>query len=337
MGDHSYRVFKKVSRDAANFPAAREFSWGKKEITIWCSNDYLGMSAHPKVTGAVMDAVTRHGVGAGGTRNISGNSILHEELEAELASLHDKEAALVFTSCYLANDTTLFTLARQLPGCEIFSDAGNHASMIQGIKNSGVPKHIFRHNDPDHLDELLSKVPVNVPKIVAFETVHSMTGAICPLEELCDVAHRYGALTFVDEVHAVGLYGDQGAGVGEREGLLDKMDIISGTLGKAFGNIGGYIAGSDNLVDTIRSFGAGFIFTTSLPPTVLQGSLASVRVLRSTEGKMLRASHQANVAYMREKLFEIGIAVQHTPSHIIPVQVGDPALTTKISDILIKD
>merc|ERR1719341_1464718 len=189
--DHSYRVFKKVSRDAANFPAAREFSWGKKEITVWCSNDYLGMSAHPKVTGAVMEAVTRHGVGAGGTGNISGNSILHEELETELASLHDKEAALVFTSCYVANDTTLFTLARQLPGCQIFSDAGNHASMIQGIKNSGVPKHIFRHNDPDHLHQLLAKVPDNVPKIVAFETVHSMSGAICPLEELCDVAQLF--------------------------------------------------------------------------------------------------------------------------------------------------
>jgi 5-aminolevulinate synthase len=198
--DHSYRVFKKVSRDAANFPAAREFSWGEKDITVWCSNDYLGMSAHPIVTGAVARAVQQHGVGAGGTRNISGNSVLHEELETELASLHDKQAALVFTSCYVANDTTLFTLARQLPGCQIFSDAGNHASMIQGIRNSGVPKHVFRHNDPDHLDSLLAKVPTGVPKIVAFETVHSMSGAICPLEELCDVAHRHGALTFVDEV-----------------------------------------------------------------------------------------------------------------------------------------
>ena len=184
-------------------------------------------------------------------RNISGNSILHEELEAELASLHDKEAALVFTSCYVANDTTLFTLARQLPGCQIFSDAGNHASMIQGIKNSGVPKHIFRHNDPVHLDHLLSKVPGNVPKIVAFETVHSMSGAICPLEDLCDVAHRHGALTFVDEVHAVGLYGRSGAGVGERDGVSSKIDILSGTLGKAFGNIGGYIAGSERLVDVV--------------------------------------------------------------------------------------
>merc|ERR1711963_1279679 len=325
--DHSYRVFKKVSRDAANFPAAREFSWGKKEITVWCSNDYLGMSAHPKVTGAVMDAVTRHGVGAGGTRNISGNSILHEELEAELASLHDKEAALVFTSCYVANDTTLFTLARHLPGCHIFSDAGNHASMIQGIKNSGVPKHIFRHNDPDHLEQLLKNVGKNVPKIVAFETVHSMDGAICPLEELCDIAHHYGALTFVDEVHAVGLYGPQGAGVGERDGVMHKMDIITGTLGKAYGNVGGYIASSAKLIDLVRSYGAGFIFTTSLPPTVLLGALASVKVLRSEEGRELRARHQENVRYLRDKLFDAGVAAMHTPSHIIPVHVGNPLIS----------
>lgn len=335
--DHSYRVFKKVSRDAVNFPAAREFSWGRKEITVWCSNDYLGMSAHPAVTGAVMNAVQQHGVGAGGTRNISGNSVLHEELESELASLHSKEAALIFTSCYVANDTTLFTLARQLPGCEIFSDAGNHASMIQGIKNSGVPKHIFRHNDPEHLEELLSKVPAGVPKIVAFETVHSMSGAICPLEELCDVAHRHGALTFVDEVHAVGLYGRQGAGVGERDGVEDKIDIISGTLGKAFGNIGGYIAGSARLVDVVRSYGAGFIFTTSLPPTVLAGSIASIRLLRSEEGRSLRASHQANVAYLRTTLRAAGVSVEHTPSHILPVHVGDPELSSALSDALLKN
>ena len=217
------------------------------------------MSAHPMVTGAVHHAVSNYGVGAGGTRNISGNSLLHEDLEAEIASLNKKEAALIFTSCYVANDTTLFTLATKLPGCEIFSDSGNHASMIQGIRNSRAPKHIFKHNDPVHLDALLSKVDKNVPKIVAFETVHSMTGAICPLEELCDVAHAHGALTFVDEVHAVGLYGREGAGVGERDGVMDKIDIITGTLGKAYGNIGGYIAGSKLLVDVVRSYGAGKI------------------------------------------------------------------------------
>eukprot|EP00092_Neocalanus_flemingeri_P096300 GFUD01122577.1.p1 GENE.GFUD01122577.1~~GFUD01122577.1.p1 ORF type:complete len:532 (-),score=136.62 GFUD01122577.1:151-1746(-) len=334
--DHSYRIFKKVNRVAKNFPAAREFSWGKKDITVWCSNDYLGMSAHPTVTKAVHDAIDNNGVGAGGTRNISGNSLLHEELESELASLHKKEGALVFTSCYVANDTTLFTLAKKIPGCEIFSDAGNHASMIQGIKNSGVPKHIFKHNDPEHLEHLLSKVDVSVPKIVAFETVHSMSGAICPLEEICDVAHKYGALTFVDEVHAVGLYGREGAGVGERDGVEHKIDIISGTLGKAFGNIGGYIAASKSLVDVVRSYGAGFIFTTSLPPTVLSGATASIRVLRSEEGRMLRARHRANVDYLRRKLMDAGVSVEHTPSHIIPVHVGDPALSSTLSDGLIQ-
>eukprot|EP00092_Neocalanus_flemingeri_P023840 GFUD01025865.1.p1 GENE.GFUD01025865.1~~GFUD01025865.1.p1 ORF type:complete len:533 (-),score=146.48 GFUD01025865.1:151-1749(-) len=334
--DHSYRIFKKVNRVAKNFPAAREFSWGKKDITVWCSNDYLGMSAHPTVTKAVHDAIDNHGVGAGGTRNISGNSLMHEELESELASLHKKDGALVFTSCYVANDTTLFTLAKKIPGCEIFSDAGNHASMIQGIKNSGVPKHIFKHNDPEHLEHLLSKVDVSVPKIVAFETVHSMSGAICPLEEMCDVAHKYGALTFVDEVHAVGLYGRQGAGVGERDGVEHKIDIISGTLGKAFGNIGGYIAASKSLVDVVRSYGAGFIFTTSLPPTVLSGATASIRVLRSEEGRMLRARHRANVDYLRRKLMDAGVSVEHTPSHIIPVHVGDPALSSALSDGLIQ-
>jgi len=324
--DHSYRVFKRVNRLAEHFPGADDFTFADKEkkVTVWCSNDYLGMSRHPKVREAVVDAVQTYGVGAGGTRNIGGNSTRHEELEREMASLHQKEAGLIFTSCFVANDTTLFTLAKHLPGCEIYSDAGNHASMIQGIRNSGAPKFIFRHNDPVHLDEMLSRSKnEGGPKIVAFETVHSMTGAICPLEEMCDVARRHGALTFVDEVHAVGLYGRHGAGVGERDALMDKMDIISGTLGKAFGNVGGYIAGSSSLVDMVRSYGAGFIFTTSLPPTVLAGALASVRLLRSQEGRDLRTKHQANVAYMREELFKAGVAVQDTPSHIIPIHVSD--------------
>lgn len=242
--DHSYRIFKKVNRLAGvdKFPKALEYSTGaEKEITVWCSNDYLGISSHPEVKAAVRDALEMHGAGAGGTRNISGNSLYHERLERKLAELHQKEAALLFTSCFVANDSTLFTLAKLLPGCHIFSDAGNHASMIQGIRNSGVPKHIFRHNDPQHLEELLSKVDVSLPKIVAFETVHSMTGAVCPLEELCEIARRYNAIIFVDEVHAVGLYGMHGAGIGERDHQLHNMDIITGTLGKAFGNIGGYI------------------------------------------------------------------------------------------------
>lgn len=301
------------------------------------SNDYLGMSAHPDVKAAVKKALEENGAGAGGTRNISGNTLYHENLEKTLAKLHQKEAALLFTSCYVANDTTLFTLAKQLPGCQIFSDAGNHASMIQGIRNSQAPKHIFRHNDPKHLDELLSKVDKSVPKIVAFETVHSMTGAVCPLETLCDIAHDHGALTFIDEVHAVGLYGEHGAGIGERDGQLHKMDIISGTLGKAFGNIGGYIASSSNLVDVIRSYGAGFIFTTSLPPTVLAGALKAIEILASDEGRALRAKHQDNVRYLRTALKNEGFPVEHTPSHIIPIKLGDPLKCTQVSDLMIQE
>ncbi|XP_053679530.1 5-aminolevulinate synthase, erythroid-specific, mitochondrial [Anopheles nili] len=336
--DHSYRVFKKVNRLAAEgqFPRALEYSWGEKPITVWCSNDYLGMSCHPEVKRAVAEALERYGTGAGGTRNISGNSMNHENLERRLAELHQKESALLFTSCFVANDSTLFTLAKALPGCHIFSDAGNHASMIQGIRNSGVPKHIFRHNDPRHLRELLERVDRSLPKIVAFETVHSMTGAVCPLEELCDIAHEYGALTFVDEVHAVGLYGEHGAGIGEREDQLHNMDIISGTLGKAFGNVGGYIAGTALLVDMIRSYAAGFIFTTSLPPTVLCGALKAVEILASEEGRQLRARHQENVRYLRTRLQQEGFPVEHTPSHIIPVKIGNPRQCTEVSDRMIQ-
>ncbi|KAF7240062.1 5-aminolevulinate synthase, erythroid-specific, mitochondrial [Varanus komodoensis] len=283
--DHTYRVFKTVNRRAEAYPFAEDYSCsqaGSREVSVWCSNDYLGMSRHPQLYGA----------GAGGTRNISGTSKFHVDLEKELASLHSKDAALLFSSCFVANDSTLFTLARMLPGCEIYSDAGNHASMIQGIRNSGVPKYVFRHNDPKHLEELLSKAKPSTPKIVAFETVHSMDGAICPLEELCDVAHRYGAITFVDEVHAVGLYGAHGAG-------------------KAFGCVGGYVASTTSLIDTVRSYAAGFIFTTSLPPMVLAGALESVRILKSAEGQALRRAHQRNV--------------------------GDAALNTHLCDLLLSE
>ncbi|XP_014603625.1 PREDICTED: 5-aminolevulinate synthase, erythroid-specific, mitochondrial [Polistes canadensis] len=335
--DHSYRIFKKVNRLAEQFPAAMEYSWGEKPITVWCSNDYLGMSRHPTVIKSVREALDKFGAGAGGTRNISGNSMGHEKLEKRLASLHQKEAGLLFTSCFVANDSTLYTLAKLLPNCHIFSDAANHASMIHGICNSRVPKHIFRHNDVKHLEELLSKVDRNIPKIVAFETVHSMTGDICPLEELCDIAHKYGALTFVDEVHAVGLYGYSGAGIGERDWVLDKMDIISGTLGKAFGNVGGYIVASSILIDMIRSYAAGFIFTTSLPPTVLYGALTSVEILASDEGRSLRTSHQKNVAYMKSILTTAGLPLEPSPSHIIPLKVGDPLLCSQIADMLIRE
>ncbi|XP_069721956.1 5-aminolevulinate synthase, non-specific, mitochondrial isoform X1 [Phaenicophaeus curvirostris] len=335
--DHTYRVFKTVNRKAQIFPMADDYTDSlitKKEVSVWCSNDYLGMSRHPRVCGAVMDTLKQHGAGAGGTRNISGTSKFHVDLEKELADLHGKDAALLFSSCFVANDSTLFTLAKMLPGCEIYSDSGNHASMIQGIRNSRVPKHIFRHNDVNHLRELLKKSDPSTPKIVAFETVHSMDGAVCPLEELCDVAHEHGAITFVDEVHAVGLYGARGGGIGDRDGVMHKMDIISGTLGKAFGCVGGYISSTSSLIDTVRSYAAGFIFTTSLPPMLLAGALESVRTLKSEEGRVLRRQHQRNVKLMRQMLMDAGLPVVHCPSHIIPIRVADAAKNTEICDKL---
>jgi len=339
--DHSYRVFRNVERDASSFPRAKIAEendlTARKEIQVWCSNDYMGMSWHPQVRKAVKDAVDKHGVGAGGTRNISGTSPLHTALEKELAQLHQKESALLFTSCYVANDTSLFTMARMLPGCHIFSDAGNHASMIQGIRTSGIPKHVFKHNDPADLRRQLQMLPKSTPKIVAFETVYSMSGTICPLSELLDVCEEFGAISFIDEVHAVGLYGEHGAGIGEREGVLHRMDIISGTLGKAYGNIGGYIASSARLIDTLRSYCSGFIFTTSLPPTVLAGTLKAVQILASDEGRHLREKHQRNVATLREMLYQAGLPVMKCPSHILPIKVGDPELVFKLSRTLLED
>ncbi|TWW56501.1 5-aminolevulinate synthase, erythroid-specific, mitochondrial [Takifugu flavidus] len=337
--DHTYRVFKTVNRSAQAFPFAEDYSVPGRDVpqvSVWCSNDYLGMSRHPQVLGAIREALERHGAGAGGTRNISGTSNYHVSLERELAQLHQKDAALVFSSCFVANDSTLFTLAKMLPGCEIYSDAGNHASMIQGIRNSRAKRVIFRHNDSKHLEELLQRADPKKPKIVAFETVHSMDGAICPLEELCDIAHRYGALTFVDEVHAVGLYGAHGAGVGERDNVMHKIDIVTGTLGKAFGCVGGYIASSAALVDTVRSFAAGFIFTTSLPPMVLSGALESVRVLKSPEGQALRRAHQRNVKHMRQLLMDKGLPVVNCPSHIIPIRVGNAEMNTTLCNSLLE-
>ncbi|OQV12356.1 5-aminolevulinate synthase, erythroid-specific, mitochondrial [Hypsibius exemplaris] len=330
--DHTYRIFKKVNRSATEFPFGKEYTGGEKPITVWCSNDYLGMSRHPKVIQTVQETLSKHGSGAGGTRNISGNSTMHEELESELAKLHQKPAALLFTSCYVANESTLHTLGQMLPGVHLYSDAGNHASMIHGIRTSRAPKQIYRHNDPEDLRAKLRGSQLGRPKIVAFETVHSMTGAISPVEELCDIAHEHGALTFVDEVHAVGLYGEHGAGVGEREGCLDKIDIVTGTLGKAFGNIGGYIASDSALVDTVRNYASGFIFTTSLPPTVLTGALTAIRVLASEEGRQLRARQQENVAYIRNALKSAYLPALDTPSHIIPIHVGNPQLSTEVSN-----
>ena len=337
--DHSYRVFKRIERDINLFPIAKEMDINGKyrDITIWCSNDYLGLGCHPYVKSQVVNAINTFGTGSGGTRNISGSTPIHVCLEQELAKLHKKEAALLFTSCYVANDTTLYTLAKMLPNCHIFSDNGNHASMIQGIRNSGVPKHVFRHNDCQHLEELLKKIPISTPKIVAFESVHSMDGSICNIEEMCDITHKYGGYAFVDEVHAVGLYGHNGAGVGERDNVLDKMDIITATLGKAFGNVGGYIAGTERFIDMIRSYGSGFIFTTSLPPSVAAGALASVEISQSDEGRRLRALHQHNAAVLKHKLTQIGLPVMHNPSHIVPVLVGNAQAASDICNTLLQD
>ncbi|XP_047439731.1 5-aminolevulinate synthase, nonspecific, mitochondrial [Mugil cephalus] len=335
--DHTYRVFKTVNRLANEFPMADDFTGSledKREVSVWCSNDYLGMSRHPRVVQSIVETLQKHGSGAGGTRNISGTSKFHVELEHELADLHKKDAALLFTSCFVANDSTLFTLAKMLPGCEIYSDAGNHASMIQGIRNSGAKKFIFRHNDVAHLREQLMKGDPTKPKIVAFETVHSMDGAVCPLEEMCDVAHEFGAITFVDEVHAVGLYGARGGGIGDRDGIMHKMDIISGTLGKAFGCVGGYIASTSALVDTVRSYAAGFIFTTSLPPMLLAGARQSIQVLKGEEGRTLRRKHQRNVKLLRQMLMDSGLPVVHCPSHIIPVRVSNAEKNTEVCDLM---
>ncbi|XP_077459573.1 5-aminolevulinate synthase, non-specific, mitochondrial [Stigmatopora argus] len=335
--DHTYRVFKTVNRLANEFPMADDFTGSleeKRDVSVWCSNDYLGMSRHPRVVQSIMETLRKHGSGAGGTRNISGTSKFHVELEQELADLHNKDAALLFTSCFVANDSTLFSLAKLLPGCEIYSDAGNHASMIQGIRNSGAKKFIFRHNDVTHLREMLLKGDPTKPKIVAFETVHSMDGAVCPLEEMCDVAHEFGAITFIDEVHAVGLYGARGGGIGDRDGIMHKMDIISGTLGKAFGCVGGYIASTAALVDTVRSYAAGFIFTTSLPPMLLSGARQSIQVLKGEEGRVLRRKHQRNVKLLRQMLMDTGLPVVHCPSHIIPVRVSNAEKNTEVCDIM---
>lgn len=334
--DYSYRVFRKVSRLAAEgaYPAALEGAG--RRVTVWCANDYLGASRHRAVQDAAAGAVRAYGTGAGGTRNIAGNSQLTEQLEAEIAKLHKKPAALIFSSCYVANDATLSTLGKLLPGCIVYSDAGNHASMIQGIRHSQAPKHIFRHNDPNHLRELLAASPEGVPKLVVFETVHSMSGAICPLEEMCEIAHEYGALTFVDEVHAVGLYGKHGAGIGEERGIEHMIDIVSGTLGKAFGNVGGYIAGSSLLVDTVRSLAPGFIFTTALPPPVLAGSLAAIRLLASEEGRTLRAKHQAIVRYFKLSLLIAGLPQLPSVSHIVPVPIKGADKVAQVAESLMK-
>jgi len=329
----NYRWFKDLERRRGAFPRAINRQEGEeREITVWCSNDYLGMGQHPDVLTAMHAALDKTGAGAGGTRNISGTTHAHVELEAELADLHGKEAALLFTSGYVSNWAALGTLASRLPGCVVLSDAGNHASMIEGIRHSRAQKLIWKHNDLEDLEAKLAALPADCPKIVAFESVYSMDGDIAPIEAICDIADRYGAMTYLDEVHAVGLYGPRGGGIAEREGLTDRLTVIEGTLGKAFGVMGGYITGSAALVDFVRSFASGFIFTTALPPAVAAGACAAVRHLKHSQTE--RAAHQDRVAEVRARLDALGIPYLENDSHIIPVMVGDPVKCRFISDQL---
>jgi 5-aminolevulinate synthase len=331
----NYRVFAELERHAGGFPrATRHREDGSvHDVTVWCSNDYLGMGQNPKVIEAMHQAIDQCGAGAGGTRNISGTNHAHVLLERELADLHGKESALIFSSGYVSNWAALGTLGAKIPGLIIYSDALNHASMIEGIRHSRAEKRLFRHNDPAHLAELMAADDPAAPKLVAFESVYSMDGDMAPIEDILDVAERFGAMTYLDEVHAVGMYGPRGGGVAERDGLMDRVTIIEGTLGKAFGVMGGYITGSTAICDFIRSFASGFIFTTAIPPALAKGATASIRHLKRSEFE--RAGHQANVAKFRAALDAKGIPHMPNPSHIVPVMVGDAKKCKWISDILL--
>ncbi|MCA1654435.1 MAG: 5-aminolevulinate synthase [Sphingomicrobium sp.] len=332
-----YRVFIDVLRNKGAFPDARCFAGhnGPKPITVWCSNDYLGMGQHPSVVAAMEEALHDVGAGSGGTRNIAGNTHYHVDLEAELADLHGKEGALLFTSGYVSNEATLSTLGKLLPGCIIFSDETNHASMIAGIRNSGCDKCVFRHNDLAHLEQLLREEDAETPKLIAFESVYSMDGDVAPIASICDLADRYGALTYCDEVHAVGMYGARGGGVTERDAVADRVTILEGTLGKAFGVMGGYVAADQTIIDCIRSYAPGFIFTTSLSPVLVAGALASVRHLKASGEE--RAAQQAGAASLKRKLTEAGLPVMDSVTHIVPLLVGCPIKAKRISDILLAE
>jgi 5-aminolevulinate synthase len=330
-----YRVFAEIARERGNFPCARHFTGaGAQPISVWCSNDYLGMGQHPAVLAAMHEALDAAGAGSGGTRNISGTTHYHIALERELADLHAKAAALLFTSAYVANDTTLTTLQRLLPGCIIYSDAKNHASMIAGIRNGGGEKHIWRNNDLADLEAKLRASEPDRPKVIAFESVYSMDGAIAPIAAICDLARSYGALTYLDEVHAVGLYGPRGGGIAERDGVMHRIDIINGTLAKGFGIMGGYIAASAEICDAIRCYAPGFIFTTSLAPALAAGAVTSIRHLKVSSSE--RRRQQDRVRALKSRLATTGLPVIENASHIVPILVGDPLLTKRLTDALLE-